>query len=221
MELISRLGYKVYLAPYAPNGKPLQVQGFLKAFEKAASFNGQSLLNLQQYRIPLVGLDPAMTLVYRQEYPKTLQAGKAPLVMLAQEWLIDALPKSEAVKEDEPYHFLPHCTEKTNEPGSIGQWQSIFQRVGLTLQVQASGCCGMSGTYGHETRNARTSDTIYGQSWKRLIHTFNQSGRVVADGYSCRSQVKRQEGVTVLHPLQVLLARVKEATVESPLDVIL
>ncbi|VVP00275.1 hypothetical protein PS850_02829 [Pseudomonas fluorescens] len=216
VELISRLGYKVYLAPYAPNGKPLQVQGFLKAFEKAASFNGQSLLNLQQYRIPLVGLDPAMTLVYRQEYPKTLQAGKAPLVMLAQEWLIDALPNSEAVKEDEPYHFLPHCTEKTNEPGSIGQWQSIFQRVGLTLQVQASGCCGMSGTYGHETRNARTSDTIYGQSWKRLIHTFNQSGRVVADGYSCRSQVKRQEGVTVLHPLQVLLARVKEATVESP-----
>ncbi|ANJ56214.1 hypothetical protein PMA3_14115 [Pseudomonas silesiensis] len=221
VELISRLGYKVYLAPYAPNGKPLQVQGFLKAFEKAASFNGQSLLNLQQYRIPLVGLDPAMTLVYRQEYPKTLQAGKAPLVMLAQEWLMDALPKSEAVKEDEPYHFLPHCTEKTNEPGSIGQWQNIFQRVGLTLQVQASGCCGMSGTYGHETRNARTSDTIYGQSWKRLIHKFNQSGRVVADGYSCRSQVKRQEGVTVLHPLQVLLARVKEATVESPLDVIL
>ena len=215
VELISRLGYKVYLAPYAPNGKPLQVQGFLKAFEKAASFNGQSLLNLQQYRIPLVGLDPAMTLVYRQEYAKTLQAGKAPLVMLAQEWLIDALPKSEAVKEDEPYHFLPHCTEKTNEPGSIGQWQSIFQRVGLTLQVQASGCCGMSGTYGHETRNARTSDTIYGQSWKRLIHTFNQSGRVVADGYSCRSQVKRQEGVTVLHPLQVLLARVKEGSVAS------
>ncbi|VVP20226.1 hypothetical protein PS838_03803 [Pseudomonas fluorescens] len=215
VELISRLGYKVYLAPYAPNGKPLQVQGFLKAFEKAASFNGQSLLNLQQYRIPLVGLDPAMTLVYRQEYPKTLQAGKAPLVMLAQEWLIDALPKSEVVKEDEPYHFLPHCTEKTNEPGSIGQWQNIFQRVGLTLQVQASGCCGMSGTYGHETRNARTSDTIYGQSWKRLIHTFNQSGRLVADGYSCRSQVKRQEGVTVLHPLQVLLARVKEGSVAS------
>ena len=215
VELISRLGYKVYLAPYAPNGKPLQVQGFLKAFEKAASFNGQSLLNLQQYRIPLVGLDPAMTLVYRQEYPKTLQAGKAPLVMLAQEWLIDALPECGAGKEDEPYHFLPHCTEKTNEPGSIGQWQSIFQRVGLTLQVQASGCCGMSGTYGHETRNARTSDTIYGQSWKRLIHTFNQSGRVVADGYSCRSQVKRQEGVTVLHPLQVLLARVKEGSVAS------
>ncbi|VVN29451.1 FAD-binding and (Fe-S)-binding domain-containing protein [Pseudomonas fluorescens] len=219
VELISRLGYRVYLAPYAPNGKPLQVQGFLKAFEKAARFNGQSLLSLQQYRIPLVGLDPAMTLVYRQEYAKTLQAGKAPLVMLAQEWLINALPQGEAVKEGEPYHFLAHCTEKTNEPGSIGQWQKIFERMGLTLQVQASGCCGMSGTYGHETRNAKTSDTIYGQSWKLLIQKFNQSGRVVADGYSCRSQVKRQDGATVLHPLQVLLARVKERSVESPLGV--
>ena len=214
VDLISRLGYKVFLAPYAPNGKPLQVQGFLKAFEKAASFNGQSLLSLQQYGIPLVGLDPAMTLVYRQEYAKTLETGNAPQVMLAQEWLIDALPEHAVVEASEPYHFLPHCTEKTNEPGSIGQWQKIFQRVGLTLQVQASGCCGMSGTYGHETRNAGTSDTIYGQSWKPLLQKFNQSGRVIADGYSCRSQVKRQEGVAVLHPLQVLLARVKAVSLE-------
>jgi len=215
VELISRLGYTVYLAPYAPNGKPLQVQGFLKAFEKAAHFNGQSLFSLQRYQVPLVGLDPAMTLVYRQEYAKTLQPGNAPQVMLAQEWLLDALPEVETAQENEPYHFLPHCTEKTNEPGSIGQWQKIYERFGLTLLVQASGCCGMSGTYGHEARNAQTCDTIYGQSWKRLIGKFNQTGRVVADGYSCRSQVKRQEGVQILHPLQVLLARMKALSLEG------
>ena len=210
IELASRLGYQVYLAPYAPNGKPLQVQGFLNAFEKAARFNGEALFNLQRYQIPLVGLDPAMTLVYRQEYAKTLPPEKAPKVLLAQEWLIDALPQRPLTQEAEPYHFLPHCTEKTNEPGSISQWQKIFERSGLTLQVQASGCCGMSGTYGHESRNAKTSNIIYGQSWKRLIQQFNQSGRVVADGYSCRSQVKRQDGTTALHPLQVLLARMKQ-----------
>lgn len=214
VELISRLGYKVYLAPYAPNGKPLQVQGFLKAFERAACFNGKSLFGLQQYQVPLVGLDPAMTLVYRQEYTKALDVGVTPQVMLAQEWLISALPQYELAKVDETYHFLPHCTEKTNEPGSIVLWQKIFDHMGLTLQIQASGCCGMSGTYGHEMRNAITSDKIYGQSWKLLIQKFNQSGRVVADGYSCRSQVKRQEGETVLHPLQVLLARMKEVSAE-------
>jgi Fe-S oxidoreductase len=29
VELISRLGYQVYLAPFSANGKPLHVQGFL------------------------------------------------------------------------------------------------------------------------------------------------------------------------------------------------
>ena len=65
IELISRLGFEVYIAPFAANGKPLQVQGFLKAFEHAAHCNARSLRELHQYQIPLVGLDPAMTLVYR------------------------------------------------------------------------------------------------------------------------------------------------------------
>lgn len=43
VELISRLGFQVYIAPFSPNGKPLQVQGFLKAFEKAAHFNAKLL----------------------------------------------------------------------------------------------------------------------------------------------------------------------------------
>ncbi len=210
VELISRLGFQVYIAPFSPNGKPLQVQGFLKAFEKAAHFNAESLSKLHQYQVPLVGLDPAMTLVYRQEYAKALGSDQIPTVLLPQEWLADVLPSSNAIKETETYYFLPHCTEKTNEPGSIGLWQQIYARMGLKLQVQASGCCGMSGTYGHETQNAKTSDVIYSQSWGPLVEKFNRSGRLLADGYSCRSQVKRKDGATILHPLQALLAVVRD-----------
>ncbi|WP_122409685.1 D-2-hydroxyglutarate dehydrogenase YdiJ [Pseudomonas viridiflava] len=212
IELISRLGYQVYMAPFAPNGKPLQVQGFIKAFEKAAHFNSEALNQLQRYEIPLVGLDPAMTLVYRQEYAKTLGSDKTPNVLLPQEWLADVLPQSETVKDAAPYYLLPHCTEKTNEPKSIGLWQQVYERMGLEMSVQASGCCGMSGTYGHETRNAGTSTVIYEQSWSRLVTKFGASGRLLADGYSCRSQVKRQDGVTVLHPLHALLAVVRNGT---------
>ncbi|GFM80107.1 FAD-linked oxidase [Pseudomonas cichorii] len=208
LELISRLGYQVYLAPFAPNGKPLQVQGFLAAFEKAASFNSQSLRKLEAYGIPLVGLDPAMTLVYRQEYSKTLGSENVPTVLLPQEWLAAQLEESGQVQSGETYYFLPHCTEKTNEPGSVGLWQKAFARTGLKLEVLSSGCCGMSGTYGHETRNAKHSDTIYSQSWQPLVARHNGEGRLVADGYSCRSQVKRQDGQVVQHPLQILLAHV-------------
>ncbi|QGF93552.1 FAD-binding protein [Pseudomonas sp. CFSAN084952] len=212
IELISRLGYQVYIAPFAPNGKPLQVQGFIKAFEKAARFNSAALLQLQRYEIPLVGLDPAMTLVYRQEYAKTLSSDKTPTVLLPQEWLAGALPKPQSIKDAAPYYFLPHCTEKTNEPSSVALWQQVYERMGLKLSVQASGCCGMSGTYGHETKNAGTSVVIYKQSWGPLVTKFNASGRLLADGYSCRSQVKRQDGVTILHPLQALLAVVRDDT---------
>ncbi|MHC3534515.1 D-2-hydroxyglutarate dehydrogenase YdiJ [Pseudomonas amygdali] len=209
LELISRMGYQVYLAPFAPNGKPLHVQGFLAAFEKAASFNSQSLVKLAGYGIPLIGLDPAMTLVYRQEYSKTLGSESVPTVMLPQEWLASALEEQCDAPSGETYYFLPHCTEKTNEPASVGLWQKAFARAGLRLDVLASGCCGMSGTYGHETRNAKTSDTIYRQSWQPLVARHGGEGQLVADGYSCRSQVKRQDGKVVQHPLQVLLERVR------------
>ncbi|MHC5203971.1 D-2-hydroxyglutarate dehydrogenase YdiJ [Pseudomonas chlororaphis] len=223
LELIERLGVQIYLAPFAANGKPLQVQGFLGAFARAARYNAQSLLKLQASGVPLVGLDPAMTLVYRQEYRKTLGAAQAPEVLLPQEWLARVLPavpgeasaETSPNTEAEPYQFLAHCTEKTNEPGSIGLWQQVFARMGLKLQVLASGCCGMSGTYGHETRNLATSQVIYQQSWQPLVARHGQGGRLLADGYSCRSQVKRQEGQGLQHPLQVLLEQLRKRPLEA------
>ncbi|RZA11325.1 MAG: (Fe-S)-binding protein, partial [Proteobacteria bacterium] len=86
-------------------------------------------------------------------------------------------------------------------------------RLGATLQVLASGCCGMSGTYGHEARNVATSKVIYGQSWQPLLARYHDAGNLLADGYSCRSQVKREEGHTVRHPLQALLEHVRKNTV--------
>ena len=32
MELLTHLGFQAFLAPYKPNGKPLHVHGFFKAF---------------------------------------------------------------------------------------------------------------------------------------------------------------------------------------------
>ncbi|RRV10417.1 FAD-binding oxidoreductase [Pseudomonas sp. v388] len=211
LELISRLGYQIYLAPFAPNGKPLQVQGFLAAFEKAALFNSRSLRKLQASGIPLVGLDPAMTLVYRQEYSKVLGSEDVPTVMLPQEWLATEQEDSAPQPSDETWYFLPHCTEKTNEPGSVGLWQKVFARMGMKLEVLASGCCGMSGTYGHETRNVATSTTIYRQSWQPLVARYGGDERLLADGYSCRSQVKRQDGKQMRHPLQILLEKLRAA----------
>ncbi|WP_432219733.1 D-2-hydroxyglutarate dehydrogenase YdiJ [Pseudomonas kribbensis] len=211
IELISRLGYQVYLAPFSANGKPLHVQGFLSAFNRAALRNAGQLRALAEIGVPLVGLDPAMTLVYRQEYLKVPGMEKCPEVALVQEWLLKVMPEHVDQRREGTFRLLAHCTEKNNAPAATRQWEQVFERVGLKLTTQATGCCGMSGTYGHEARNRKTSAVIYEQSWAKQIEAPVEKGEALATGYSCRSQVKRQADRTVRHPLQVLLERLRSA----------
>lgn len=207
IALASQLGLHVWLAPLLPNGKPLQVLGFLRAFRKAAIRNAAVLQRLAAFDIPLVGLDPAMTLVYRQEYRKLDGIGEVPVVALPQEWLPAHLPPTVPSGESKMhYRLFSHCTEASNAPESGSQWVKIFRHCGLLLEVQATGCCGMSGTYGHEARNLPTSQRIYAQSWQEKIDAADSGEEVLATGYSCRSQVRRLSGKQLRHPLQVLAA---------------
>jgi hypothetical protein len=86
-------------------------------------------------------------------------------------------------------------------------WNDVFQRFGLSLELVSAGCCGMAGTYGHEAKNLETSRRIFDLSWR--AH-FDQclTDKVLATGYSCRSQVKRFSDPTALHPVQALLAEI-------------
>jgi len=154
-----------------------------------------------------------MTLVYRQEYVKTLGAEHSPRVLLPQEWLIDAdlpdMPLQDSTRSS--YRLLGHCTERTNAPGSMDQWLKLFTRFHLPLEHANVGCCGMSGTYGHERRNLQSSVKIFQSSWGRLIETTANPQQLLADGYSCRSQVGRLGDRHLPHPISALLAHIRGA----------
>lgn len=216
IELASRMGFQVFMAPFNPNGKPLHVQGFLTAFNKAAVRNAGQLQALRESGVRLVGLDPAMTLVYRQEYQKVPGLVTVPKVELPQEWLLDCAPQMPASLEYRRFRLLAHCTEKTNVPTSSKQWVGVFQRANLELVIESTGCCGMSGTYGHEARNQEASRIIFNQSWQKKLED-KKGGELLATGYSCRSQVKRLAGHELKHPLEVLLGlyRQSESTVHN------
>ncbi|RTQ99186.1 (Fe-S)-binding protein, partial [Halomonas nitroreducens] len=218
VELLERLDVRVFVAPFAPNGKPLHVQGFLGAFERTAARQAERLRTLAGFGVPLVGLDPAMTLTYRQEYVKALGEEAVPEVRLLPEWLSERLVEEtsslvpEGVSLDDPgYRLLAHCTETTNASGTPRAWQRVFAAFGLELEVLATGCCGMSGTYGHEARNRETSATIYAQSWQPRVEDPANAGRLLASGYSCRSQAKRLSDSALPHPLQGLLEVLRRA----------
>ncbi len=208
IECLQVLGFRVWVMPYSANGKPLHVHGFLHTFRWVANRNQKKLARLANCGIPLVGIDPSMTLTYRAEYAK-YASESVPDVFLLQEFLAQHIDQLKARASDftaGEVDFLGHCTEKTNAAGSMKDWSNIFDSLNQQLNHVAVGCCGMAGTFGHETRNRATSETIYNLSWRDIFQT-DSAKTIVTTGYSCRSQVKRLDKKIIMHPLQYLLSQ--------------
>lgn len=207
LDLMQAIGFKPFVAPFLPNGKPLHVHGFLGAFDRAASRNAAMLHELSATGVELVGVDASMTLTYRSDYNMLAEADRPPpVLLLLQEWLErhrDAIPRRPGVTNE--YMLLPHCSERSLAVSSLKDWQAAFAAAGATLRVLPSGCCGMAGTYGHEAEHRTTSERIYAMSWAAHVAASAQSGRLLATGYSCRSQVKIVDGRALPHPAQALL----------------
>lgn len=206
IRLVEKLGMQPVLLPFSPNGKAQHIKGFLNRFAKTAKKTSEFLNRVAKLNIPMVGVDPALVLCYRDEYKMVLGEQRGDFhVLLANEWLSKAVEAQQPVAVGgEPWYFFGHCTEVTALPGAPAQWAAIFARFGAKLENVSVGCCGMAGTYGHEVKNHQNSLGIYELSWHQAMQRLPRN-RCLATGYSCRSQVKRVEGTGVRHPLQALL----------------
>ncbi|APZ06309.1 hypothetical protein BWI95_15270 [Kosakonia cowanii JCM 10956 = DSM 18146] len=209
VRLVERLGYRPVVLPFSPNGKAQHIKGFLTRFAKTAQKTADFLNRVAELGMPMVGVDPALVLCYRDEYKLALADKRGDFhVQLVHEWLPAVLEKVEPrAVSGEPWYLFGHCTEVTALPGAPAQWAAIFARFGAQLENVSVGCCGMAGTYGHEVKNHANSLGIYELSWHQAMQRLPRN-RCLATGYSCRSQVKRIEGNGVRHPLQALLEMV-------------
>ncbi|KAA1180315.1 FAD-binding oxidoreductase [Rhizobium tropici] len=206
LKLAVKMGFKPWLAISQHNGKALHVHGYLGRFEKAAAKSRDYLDRISQMGIPLVGIDPSMTLTYRSEYAALPSARLQAPVLLLQEWLaanLDRLPPPRALPQ-ERFTLLAHCTEKTNAPAALKQWSVLFGRLGIKLDMPDTGCCGMAGTFGHEVRNRAISEKLYAMSWQDRIAENGDQIVVMATGFSCRSQVAKIDRQTIPHPVEIL-----------------
>lgn len=209
VRLVERLGFRPVVLPFSPNGKAQHIKGFLNRFAKTAQKTADFLNRVAELGMPMVGVDPALVLCYRDEYKLALADKRGDFhVQLVHEWLPAVLEKVEPrTVSGEPWYLFGHCTEVTALPGAPAQWAAIFARFGAQLENVSVGCCGMAGTYGHEVKNHANSLGIYELSWHQAMQRLPRN-RCLATGYSCRSQVKRIEGNGVRHPLQALLEMV-------------
>lgn len=203
-DVLTQLGFQVYVSPPIVSGKPLHVLGFLDEFAAVAQRTMDYLSSLQTFGIPMVGIEPSIVLTYRYEYATLGQAADLGIQLL-QEFLVTHANRLPKLEGSHPYHLLGHCTEKTLALTSQQQWKQVFEAAELPLSIVNTGCCGMAGMYGYEAEHLDSSRSIYELSWDpHLPNELSKRPYVLATGISCRSQVGRFAGWRPLHPMQAL-----------------
>lgn len=224
-DVLTRFGLNVVFLPYRENGKALHIKGFMGSFRRVVRRNSRFYARVAELGLPIVGIEPATTLTYRGEYPTALgkhggghhhggqhDAPSAPpyRIQLLQEFLSEKLPElgSKALASGSsgarPLQLFGHCTERTEEIKSQEQWRAVFKAFGVELEPRATGCCGMCGAYGHEAAHYQESRGIFDMSWGKQLPKDGGERTVLAQGHSCRSQVKRFAGFVPRHPIEAL-----------------
>ncbi|GAL06589.1 glycolate dehydrogenase subunit GlcD [Photobacterium aphoticum] len=129
VALAEKLGKKPVLVPFKPNGKAQHIKGFLREFAKTASNTSAFLNQLAALNIPMMGVDPALVLCYRDEYTEILGDKRGDFqVLTAHEWLgamLSTYPAASTHSET-PWYLFAHCTEKTKMPNAEKEWAAIF-----------------------------------------------------------------------------------------------
>ncbi|HEX4354636.1 MAG TPA: FAD-linked oxidase C-terminal domain-containing protein, partial [Polyangiales bacterium] len=203
-RLLRALGFEPHVLPYFENGKALHIKGFLGSFGQVVERNSRLLREVGALGFPMIGIEPAVVLTYRDEYPKQLEESAGFQVKLLQEWLAE---QSLTVRVTQPatgFRLLSHCTEQALVSSAPALWKKVFNALGVPLEIVKAGCCGMCGVYGHEAAHLNDSLGIFDLSWRKKIEA-SERDRVLATGHSCRSQVERSLGFAPKHPVEALL----------------
>jgi Fe-S oxidoreductase len=100
-----------------------------------------------------------------------------------------------------------HCHHKAT--GGIAPEKTLLERMGVEVEELDSGCCGMAGGWGYETGHYDVSMACGERVLLPKVREAPPETLVVADGFSCRSQIEQgKTGRRALHAAQVLaLAR--------------
>lgn len=103
-----KLGRRPVLLPFSPNGKAQHIKGFLNRFAKTAKKTSEFLNRIAALGMPMVGVDPALVLCYRDEYKLALGEQRGDFhVLLVHEWLAQEINARLSVEvSGEPWYFL-------------------------------------------------------------------------------------------------------------------
>jgi FAD/FMN-containing dehydrogenase/Fe-S oxidoreductase len=209
VRLLENAGYAVSLVEKRCCGRPAISKGMLGRARELARENVERLAPFVREGVPVVGCEPSCILSFRDEYPD-LVPGEDANRLAAGSFLLEELFERERIPLDvssksERILVHGHCHLKA----LVGTEAllSFLRKVGSSISLVESSCCGMAGSFGYEKEHFDVSLQMAERRLLPAVREASEATVLVAPGTSCRHQIRDATGRKVYHPVE-LAARV-------------
>ncbi|HEU5245375.1 MAG TPA: FAD-linked oxidase C-terminal domain-containing protein [Gaiellaceae bacterium] len=211
VEALEAAGWQVIVpAGHVCCGRPLYDYGFLDLAERYLRRSLDQLREWYREGIPIVGLEPSCVAVFRDELgkfmphdddAKRLAQGTYHFAEFFEQFEV------EPPRLERKAFVWGHCHHKAT--GGIDPEVELLQKMGVEVDTLTAGCCGLAGSWGFEAAHHEVSLTCGEQGLLPKVRELDDETLVVADGFSCKTQIEQgKTGRRALHLAQVLkLAR--------------
>jgi Fe-S oxidoreductase len=214
VEVLERAGFRVIVPrKHLCCGRPLYDQGMLDRARSRLSEVMDVLDPFVAVGIPIVGLEPSCILTFRDELPSLFPEDARASALASNSFLLD-----EFIAREAPDFAPPELKRRTLVQGhchqkaiaGIGAEIALLTRAaGAEVEVLDAGCCGMAGAFGYDRDHFEISKQIGARVLIPAIDHAPPDAIIVADGFSCRSQIRHFcPSRTPMHLAEVLNLRV-------------
>jgi FAD/FMN-containing dehydrogenase/Fe-S oxidoreductase len=215
VEVLEAAGFRAVLPDrWLCCGRPLYDYGMLTLARRYLHAILGTLRPQIEAGVPLVGLEPSCLAVFRDELTEMLPADLDAQRLRAQSFTLSEFLVHRA--EDWPVPQLqrralvqPHC----HHHAVIGfdDETALLRDMGLELDLPDAGCCGMAGSFGYEAgERYRVSMAAGERALLPAVRSAAEDTLIVADGFSCRGQIRSATDRRGLHLAQVLQLAIRE-----------
>ena len=162
--------------------------------------------------LPIVVLEPSCASVFRDElrnlFPHDARTSRLrQQVFLLSEFLAKHAPGYEPPKLSAKILLHAHCHHKALM--KMNDEESLLRRMGVELECPDAGCCGMAGPFGFERDKFAVAQAIGERVLLPAVRSAAQETIVVADGFSCREQIRQSTGRNAMHLADLLRSAVR------------
>jgi Fe-S oxidoreductase len=220
VRVLETSGYQVHV-PGQPLccGRPLFDYGMLGLAKRLLRQVLDTLAPLIEKGVPLVGLEPACLSTFRDEltelFPHNVNAQRlSRQSYLLSEFLDRKSPGFRFPKMKAKALVHGHCTHKAVL--KMESEEKILSGMGLDYEVLDSGCCGVSGAFGFRRKNYDLSLEIGERVLLPAVRNAAKETLIIANGFSCREQIRQCTDRQALHLAQVLCIAMEDGTGRAP-----